>query len=577
MLAIFVLTFAPVLLFAGQQSVPNPTQNVGPNTQVVSLERTPIYRVTVVQRSTKAINYRHRSGATKVDFKGTALLPQARGQAKVESKKGYIEIEVEFDGLQPASAFGPEYLTYVLWAISPEGRATNLGEILLDDRGRGKLNVTTELQAFGMIVTAEPYFAVTQPSDVVVMENVIRSDTKGKVEEIDAKFELLQRGQYVFNVDQSAVRPMQLDRRTTPLELYEARNAVQIARWTNADRYAADTFQKAEKLLQQAEEYHRRKQTKPAIMTAREAVQTAEDARLIAIQRMEAERQENERRAAAEREAEAKRKAEEARLQAQQEARARELAEQKRREEELKRMEEERQRREAEARRAQAEQERLAAEKAKAEAERAKAEALAAAQEAERLKREAELAQQQLALEAEKAKLAAAEAERARQQAEADKENLRRRLLQQLNMILETRDTARGLIVNMSDVLFDSGKHTLRPGAREKLAKVAGILLAHPGLRLEVEGHTDSVGSEAYNQRLSELRAQAVRDYLISQGISPANITARGFGETMPIADNRTAAGRQMNRRVELIVSGEVIGAKLTDIRSTVANPPPQP
>lgn len=526
MLAIFVLTFAPVLLFAAQQSVPNPTQNVGPNTQLVSLERTPIYRVTVVQRSTKAINYRHRSGATKVDFKGTALLPQARGQAKVESKKGYIEIEVEFDGLRPASAFGPEYLTYVLWAISPEGRATNLGEILLDDRGRGKLNVTTELQAFGKIVTAEPYFAVTQPSDVVVMENVIRSDTKGKVEEIDAKFELLQRGQYVFNVDQSAVRPMQLDRRTTPLELYEARNAVQIARWTNADRYAADTFQKAEKLLQQAEEYHRRKQTKPAIMTAREAVQTAEDARLIAIQRMEAERQENERRAAAERETEAKRKAEEARLQAQQEARARELAEQKRREEELKRMEEERQRREAEARRAQAEQERLAAEKAKAE---------------------------------------------------ADKENLRRRLLQQLNMILETRDTARGLIVNMSDVLFDSGKHTLRPGAREKLAKVAGILLAHPGLRLEVEGHTDSVGSEAYNQRLSELRAQAVRDYLISQGISPANITARGFGETMPIADNRTAAGRQMNRRVELIVSGEVIGAKLTDIRSTVAHPPPPP
>ena len=145
------------------------TTNTGkPTVQVENLRETPIYRVTVVSRTTKAVNYRHRGGATKVNFAGTPLMPGSRGEAKVESKKGYIEIEVEFDEMVPAQKYGPEYLTYVLWAISPEGRATNLGEILLNAEGAGKLNVTTELQSFGMIVTAEPYFAVSQPSDVVV-------------------------------------------------------------------------------------------------------------------------------------------------------------------------------------------------------------------------------------------------------------------------------------------------------------------------------------------------------------------------------------------------------------------------
>src|ERR1051326_5903927 len=154
----------------------------------------PIYRVTVTARTAKAINYQHRSGATKVGFRGTELLAGARGEAKVESKQGYIEIEVEFDGLQPATRNGAEYLTYVLWAITPEGRTANLGEILLNGT-KGKLDVTTELQVFGLVVTAEPYFAVNRPSDLIVMENVVRADTKGKVEEIDAKYELLQRGQ----------------------------------------------------------------------------------------------------------------------------------------------------------------------------------------------------------------------------------------------------------------------------------------------------------------------------------------------------------------------------------------------
>ena len=490
----------------------------------------PIYRVTVIERTMKAINYQHRGGATKIDFRGTDLLPQSRGEAKVESKQGYIEVEVEFDGLQPATKHGAEYLTYVLWAITPEGRTSNLGEILLDGT-KGKLDVTTKLQVFGLAVTAEPYFAVTMPSNLVVMENVVRTDTKGKIEEMDAKYELLERGQY-----QPLANPLALKSDPkVPLELYEARNAVQIARATGADRYASDTFTKAENSLKQAEAYQARKAgRKPVTMTAREAVQTAEDSRAIAVKRQEEERLASERQAGVDREALAKAETEaEARLRAQAENE---------------------QRIEADGR-ARAELERNAAESetatVKLEAEAAR---LAAQTEADRVKRENDAARD----------AAQAEADRLRLKAEAEKAELRAQLLSQFNLVLETRDTARGLIVNMSDVLFDTAKYTLRPEARERLAKVAGILLGHQGLKLEVEGHTDSVGGEAYNQNLSEQRAGSVRDYLIHQGISRLDLPpAKGFGKSQPVATNDTATGRQRNRRVEIIVSGELIGTQI--------------
>src|SRR4051794_32140662 len=227
MIKYFAIPAISVGLLTAQEA-PNPTQsrNGSSTNQVVTLDRQPIYKVTVVSRTAKAINYRHRSGATKINFEGTALLPKSHGEAKVESKQGYIEIEVEFRNLEPATMFGPEYLTYVMWAISPEGRAKNLGEVLLNGTS-SKLDVSSDLQAFGLIVTAEPYYAVTQPSDVVVMENVVRPDTLGKVEEIDAKYELLQRGQYVFNVDKSRIKHFDLTDAKVPIELYEARNAVQ--------------------------------------------------------------------------------------------------------------------------------------------------------------------------------------------------------------------------------------------------------------------------------------------------------------------------------------------------------------
>ncbi len=545
MLSLFIALGS--LLAAQAPQAPNPTVQPNP---IQPSNPMPVYRVTVVARTTKAINYRHRSGSTKIDFRGTALMPEARGEAQVESKQGVIKIDAKMDKLQPATKFGPEYLTYVMWAITPEGRATNIGEVLLSG-DNSKLNATTELQSFGLIVTAEPYFAVTQPSDVVVMENFVRHDTTGTVEEVDAKYELLQRGQYTLNVNPSDLKPMRLDSRV-PLELLEARNAVQIARWTGAEKYAGDTFLKAVQGLQNAEGYlHSKAGKKPIGTVAREAVQMAEDARIITIKKMDEERLANERQAAAEREARAR-----AETEAETQRRAQAEAEQK-----------------AEAqRRALAEAERAAAQ---SETERTKREAeatqAAARAEAERLKRETETqrAAAQSEIEragkekAEKARLAVEEANRLRQNAENEKTELRAQLLRQLNLILETRDSARGLIVNMSDVLFDTAKYSLRPGAREKLAKVAGIILGHPGLRLEVEGHTDSVGGDEYNQRLSEQRASSVRDYLTQQGIAMNSLSAKGFGKTQPVASNETAAGRQRNRRVELVVSGEVIGVQI--------------
>ena len=536
----------------------------------------PIYRVNVTSRTAKAISYRSRSGATKIDFRGTELMSKARGEAKVESKQGYIEIEVEFDDLQPANKQGSEYLTYVLWAITPEGRTANLGEILLNGT-KSKLNVTTELQVFGLIVTAEPYYSVTRPSDLIVMENVVRADTVGKIELIDAKYELLQRGQYQRFTNPLALK---MDQKT-PLELYEARNALQIARASGADRFATDTFLKAEKTLAQAEAYQARKAgRKPVTMTARSAVQTAEDARAIAVKRQEEDALSAERLQSAERTAQAEigraaaqsetgrvaRDAEAARISAQ--ANSQRLLQDKDAQTAAARAETDRVRREGEARSATAaiDLDRLKLENdareanSKAEAERLRqasdSRIASLAAESDRLKLENE--SQRVAHQAE---LDNAAKEQAR--LETEKVELRALLLRQFSAILQTRDTARGLIVNMSDVLFETGKYSLRPQAREKLAKVAGVVAGHPGLKLDIEGHTDSVGGDEYNQRLSEQRAVAVRDYLTSEGIPASSVTTKGFGETHPVASNDTASGRQQNRRVELVISGEVIGTEI--------------
>jgi outer membrane protein OmpA-like peptidoglycan-associated protein len=517
------------------QTTPNPTQQLDPTQQGA----TPVFRVTVVGHTTPAINYRPRKGDTKVDFAGTALSPLATGSAQVEGKKGYIDIDAKFDHLAPPTQFGPEYLTYVLWAVTPEGRSTNLGEVQVKD-DEAKIHVTTELQAFGMIVTAEPYFAVTQPSDVVVAENSVRNGTKGNIEVIQAKYDLLKRGTYLMNQDtrQLKMKPLEPG---APLDLAEARNAVMLARFAGADRYSDDTYIKATRLLTDAEQAQARHRSgNEVMMPARQAVQTAEDARLIALQRQEDEAQAKQRALAQQREDAANDR-----------ARAEEAA---RKQAEIDRLT-------AEAARLSAERDRAAAEAARQAADAQAQQARALAEQAARDKAAAEAARAAAEAQAKQAQADAAKADR-------EKAELRDQLRQQLNQILETRESARGLIVNLSDVLFDTGKAELKPGAREKLAKVAGILLSHPGLKLQVEGHTDSVGSADYNQRLSENRAGSVRTYLVQQGIASNAVGTAGFGETRPVASNDTAEGRQQNRRVELIVSGESIGT------TTSATPP---
>jgi outer membrane protein OmpA-like peptidoglycan-associated protein len=543
-------------LLIGLFAAPAFAQNARPPAQPSDVNApAPLFHVTVVGRTTAAVNYRPRSGKTKVDLAGTALLPEAHGYAEVSGEKGYIEIDARLRKLQPATRFGSEYLTYVLWAITPEGRAKNLGEIQVDDDD-ARVQVTTEFQAFALIVTAEPYFAVTQPSDVVVMENVVRDDTKGKVETVQAKYELLKRGSYLMN--QSAnfkVKPLEPG---APLDLAEARNAVELARLANADRYASESFAKAQKLLTDAEvAREKRKRGNEVMMPARQAAQTAEDARIIALQRQEDEFQAHQRALAAQREQEAVARAQAERERAQVE-RDRAQAERERA------LAEETKRRQAEVEAQNAATARAAAERERLEIERARQDALKAQSDAEQARAAAEAAKAAADAQAEQARAQAQQAQAAVAQAEQDKNALREKLREQLNVILETRETARGLIVNVSDVLFDTGSATLKPGAREKLARVAGILASHPDLKIEIEGHTDSVGTDDYNQRLSERRAESVRAYLIQQKIAPTAVDAEGFGESQPVASNATPTGRQQNRRVELVVSGESIGRTTT-------------
>ena len=501
-------------------------------TPVEPMDETPVFRVQVFARTTKAVNYRHRGGSTTLDFKGTSLMPEAGGKVKVDSKAGRLTINADLSGMKPARTFGGQYLTYVLWAVTPEGRANNLGEVVPNNEGKTSIDVTTDLQAFGLIVTAEPYFSVIRPSDKVVVENVVRIATKGFEEAIDARFDMLEGAQYTIDVPADRLPSANADPKV-PLDLLEARNAIAIAKAAGAEQYAADSLRKATDYLARAEDYLRRKQGRTPIGTAsRGATQAAEDARVLTLQKRLQEKIEAEKQAMRDKQAKAEADAKAA---AEAEARARAQSEEDAR------------------KRAQAEADRLAAEKAQAEAEKQQAAADAARAAALVEQQKAQAAAEGSRLAAEKSRLEAEEAIR-------QKEEMRARLLKQLNQVLETRDTARGLIVNMPDVLFDSGQYTLKPAARERLARISGIVLAYPELKLEIEGHTDSIGGDEYNQRLSEKRAASVRDYLVDSGVTINNVIARGYGKTLPIADNSTAAGRKLNRRVEMIVSGDVIG-----------------
>ena len=478
------------------QQTPPPTQEMR--------NGEPLYRVQVIGRNIPAINYFNRGGSTRIGFEGTSLLPRASGRATVDSGKGNATIDAHFEGLPPANNFGPEYLTYVLWAITPDGRPSSLGEILPDGKN-AYIRVTTGMQAFGMIVTAEPYFAVTMPSDVVVMQNVVlHHKTAGVVTPIDAHYSLLPRGVYTKTTGSKVLNPITRNNKS-PLELYEAINAVQIAEAAGADQHAPDILARAKEQLSNAQDMDQHKHNRKQEVTfARAAVQTAEDARLVTLRKIQAEQ-----RAALAAEQKAKQDAanaaaEKSRLEAQQS----QLAEQQ----------------------AQLQAQREASQRAQAEAD------------------------------AQRAQAAQQSAEQQAAAARAREAQLREQLRQQLNSILQTQETPRGLVVNLADVLFATGRYDLKQDTQLKLARIAGIFLAHPDLKVQVEGYTDNVGGEQYNQKLSEQRASTVQSFLMTQGISPQNVSAIGYGMASPVADNSTAAGRKQNRRVEMVVSGPSIG-----------------
>lgn len=498
-----------------------------------------LYNITVTSRSTKAITYRVNT-STSVDFRGTPLMSSAEGRANVRSRDGYVEVQADLRNLQSPTRFGSEYLTYVLWAVTPQGRAISMGEVRMDN-GRARLNVTTKLQTFGMIVTAEPYFAVTMPSNVVVLENMPRRDTKGMQTEIDARFELIERGQYVLEANPEDLKPLEMEP-GVPFDVIQARNAIRLAKIAMADKYAASSYERARSFMERTEDYVNRKQWRPSETTARDVTQAAEDARTISLRRREEERIMKEQDAERAKAEEAKRREEEANALAAERDRARKEAEERQRQAEQQSL------------MSQLQAEREARQRAEAEAQKA---AARAAEEAAR--RQAELSAQQAAQSAQQAELSRAEAERARAEANA----LRQRLVEQLNRVLQTQDTPRGLVVTMSDILFDTGKFDLKPETRAALSKISGILSWTPGLNLEIEGHTDSTGSQAINERLSEQRAAAVLNYLVQEGFPAANITGRGYASSRPVADNDSREGRQRNRRVELIISGDVIGVSL--------------
>jgi len=500
------------------------------------------YHAITISRTVEAVNYEHRQGATKVDFSGTDLMSSADGWARVDSKRGNLAITAEFGHLQRPTAFGNEYLTYVLWAVSPEGRSVNLGEVLVGSNHRSKIYATTNLQAFALIVTAEPYYAVRQPSNAVVLQNVVRADTRGTSEPVNAKYELIERGGYIptgYRFD-----PVVLDAKL-PLEFLEARNAVRIAKSEGAEQYATVSFRHATELMNTAdsEATTRHSSTKELIGTSREVVQTAEDARAIAVKNIDEARLTSERQASAEAEASARAQTDAANQQ--------------------------KERAQADAAKAQS---------TMAASQAASTTAVAAAQ-ANAAQAHADMAASQLAssaavaaadANAEQANATAQQAQQDAQQANAEKATMRAQLTEQLNTILQTRDSARGLIISMSGVLFTSGQYSLNSVAREKLAKISGILLSYPGLAIAVGGYTDNVGGDAMNQKLSENRAKAVRDYMIQQGVTKTAVTAIGYGNSEPLASNNDAGGRQENRRVELVVSG---GAIDNPVANTTSSP----
>lgn len=416
--------------------------------------------------SARAFQYPFLEGSTLVGFRGTHLEPAARGQASVRARGGTLRVHAHFRGLGHAGRFGPEYLTYVMWAVTPQGRALNLGEVV-PVRGRAHLETSVPMRTFALVVTAEPHFAVTRVSRAVVLENEPLRGGRPVLAEHEVRYEALERGEYLQE-------PLEAPRPAAGVSPYvfQARNAVRIARAGKAERAAPTELAACVECLDRMEAEGALDRP-AAVCLAQDATQRAEDARLAAARRLE--------------------------------------------------------------------EARLAEERSRADQALARLETV------------------QGQLEQLKAARREREAEGARRATEAQLA-LRRRLLDRLGAILHTRETEEGLLATLTEVSFPAGGQRLAPQARERLAQVSGVLLAHPGLHIKVTGHTDGRGRPAFNERLSQARAEAVRRFLVQRGIPFHDLEAVGLGDARPVASDGTPHGRSLNRRVDLIIRGEPIG-----------------
>jgi outer membrane protein OmpA-like peptidoglycan-associated protein len=457
------------------------------------------------RHSTVALSFRE-GRSTDVDIVGLSPRPGRIGEADIKRNEGRTRIKLRIDeSLRHPQSLGSLYTTYVLWAVAPEGRTENLAE--LPPTQHFDVEATTSFDTFGLIITAEPYAAVSRPGARLVAEGAPRTDTRAQVETATIE--------YAPSPERLAGRPDRADFKT-PLLVLGAHRAVEMAKAAGASEHADTELREAEVKLTALDQlsHGKKKLSKDAETLARDVMRLAEHARIVTADRQEQARRAEERTAARtairRAETDADRAEAKAAVERENAAQAREDAERADRE---------------------AAKARASMRDAQDETEHARADEVSARTEADRARAEAREAQQ-------------------------DKAEMQAQLYRSLSAILETRREARGLIVNLSDVLFDFDRASLKPGAREKLSRLSGILLAYPGrYDIEVEGHTDSIGSHEYNLRLSEDRARSVSSYLRDAGIPAARITrVTGFAETRPVASNDNTAGRQMNRRVELII-----------------------
>lgn len=471
-----------------------------------------LYELRPSSAPVRVFSYTAVEGSFQLAMLGSDLARSATGELRIRSRTSYNEIDLRVKGLPAPQSIGPEFLTYVVWAIAPSGLGSNLGELVLE-RGEGRLRTQTDQQSFGLIVTAEPFYSTAMPSDSVVLENA--ADPKERrspaLSSVDARF--MPRGQYKVGAELGEVKPFTFEA-GVPLDIYQARNALLIGKRTRTDQFVAEGYSSGQALLSRAEELHYGGDAKGATASAREAVQVMGDAIRLSLERQDKLRTELVNRAADDRVRRASAMAEDAERRMEEALRKQAAAEQATREAEQKRQKAE-------------DEMRIAVE----ERRRAQQEAIEARQVAQKLVQE--------------------------------QRQLRDLLVERLNQVLATEDTERGLVVKLSDILFDPGKFTLKAETRVLLARIAGILSWAPGITVQVEGHTDNTGDAAKNQQLSEQRAMAVGNFLVDQGMPASNITSVGYGESRPVAANNTRDGRDQNRRVELVLSGEMIGAHI--------------